>query len=135
MRTVQRLAIVGAILAVSACQALPEFRLLLVSPPNGDSIPSSHRCTDEGTVQEPDEGTPGVFFSWTQIHNATSYRVDVEDASGALVGTRTRTGAGSTSACVPLSMTPGTYTWKVTALRQPPFPPMTSETWTFTIVP
>ncbi len=135
MRTVQRLAIVGTILAFSACQALPEFRLLLLSPPNGASIPSGHRCTDEGTVPGPDEGTPGVFFTWTQIHNATSYRVDVRDASGVLVGSKTQTGAGSTSACVPLSMTPGTYMWNVTAVREPPFPPMTSETWTFTIVP
>ncbi|MCS7172453.1 MAG: hypothetical protein N0A24_03440 [Armatimonadetes bacterium] len=97
----------------------------LVSPPNGATIPSSSTCN----------GNPGVLFTWTVVLNATSYRVDVFNSSGALVGSTVVTGATTTSACVGLPMTPGIYTWRVTAIKQAPNPPVTSDMWSFQIVP
>jgi hypothetical protein len=112
----------------------------LVSPPNGSivAVGAAACAGSDGPDSDTDPDPVTIQFTWTVVLNATSYRVDVfNDATNALVAS-TVTGATSatiswlTDASRPC---PGTYRWRVTAIKSFPNPPVTSDTWSFTIVP
>jgi hypothetical protein len=100
----------------------------LVSPPNGGTVSvGAAGCA----------GAKSVLFTWTVVLNATSYRVDVFNAAGVLVGSAVVTGATTTWATVSWTEPgcPAIYSWRVTAIKTAPNPPVTSDTWSFTTVP
>jgi len=102
----------------------------LVSPANGSSVAvGPGACA--GTAQK------SVQFTWTVVLNASRYRVDVFNAGGVLVGSTVVTGATNTTATVSWTESgcPASYTWRVTAIKTAPNPPVTSDTWSFTTVP
>ena len=102
----------------------------LVSPANGSSVAvGPGACA--GTAQK------SVQFTWTVVLNASSYRLDVFNAGGVLVGSTVVTGATNTTATVSWTESgcPASYTWRVTAIKTAPNPPVTSDTWSFTTVP
>jgi hypothetical protein len=112
----------------------------LVSPPNGSIVAVGAAACEgsDGPDSDTDPDPVTIQFTWTVVLNATSYRVDVfNDATNALVAS-TVTGATSatiswlTDASRPC---PGTYRWRVTAIKSFPNPPVTSDTWSFRIVP
>ncbi len=65
------------------------------------------------------------------MRNTVQYQVGVRYADGNIAGTGI---TGSTTACVQLRMDPGDYVWDVTAVREAPYPTVTSGTRRFRIV-
>jgi hypothetical protein len=130
----------GAFFLLVACEASVGVRdVALVSPPNGGTV--SVGVAACAGVDGPDADTEPdpvkVQLTWAAAAGAESYRVDVWNSGGDLVSSVVSEGTTATVSWLTDAsrVCPGTYTWRVTAIRSAPHSPLRSQDWSFTIRP